>query len=139
MRDSEIKNTVEHEGSIAMPRESKIAIAEKVRIAREYAAGNISREDAARQAGVVSDVITDWARIYRREGTLIGDGFSCCIGCLDKAPCRIVCIGSGITCRVGLRFQFVISVIGVGGDTTCRFCRCQSIACRVIGVFRRVP
>ena len=51
-----------------MSKKSKIAIEEKVRITREYTAGNISREEAARQGGVVPDVITDWARIYRREG-----------------------------------------------------------------------
>lgn len=53
-----------------MSRKSKIAIVEKARITREYTAGNISREEAARRAGVVPDVITDWARIYRREGAL---------------------------------------------------------------------
>jgi transposase len=53
-----------------MSRKSKIAIAEKTRITQEYTEGNISREEAARQAGVVPDVITDWARIYRREGAL---------------------------------------------------------------------
>lgn len=53
-----------------MSRKSKIAIAEKTRITQEYTAGNISREEAARQAGVVPDVITDWARIYRQEGAL---------------------------------------------------------------------
>jgi hypothetical protein len=46
-----------------MSRKSKIAIVEKARITREYTAGNISREEAARRAGVVPDVITDWARI----------------------------------------------------------------------------
>ena len=50
--------------------ESKIAIVEKARITREYIAGNISRKEAARQSGVHHDVITDWARIYRREGAL---------------------------------------------------------------------
>ena len=53
-----------------MTKKSEIAIAEKVRITREYTAGNISREEAARRAGVVPDVITDWERIYRREGAL---------------------------------------------------------------------
>jgi transposase InsO family protein len=53
-----------------MSRKNKIAIVEKARITREYTAGYISREEAAKRAGVVSDVITDWARIYRREGTL---------------------------------------------------------------------
>ena len=53
-----------------MSRKSKIAIAEKARITQEYAARNISREEAARRAGVVPDVITNWARIYRREGAL---------------------------------------------------------------------
>lgn len=53
-----------------MSRKSKIAIAEKARITREYTAGKVSREEAARRAGVVPDVITDWARIYRREGAL---------------------------------------------------------------------
>ena len=53
-----------------MSRKSKIAIEEKTRIAREYTAGNISRKEAARRAGVDPDVITGWARIYRREGAL---------------------------------------------------------------------
>ena len=53
-----------------MLRKSKIAIVEKARITREYIAGNISRKEAARQSGVNHDVITDWARIYRREGAL---------------------------------------------------------------------
>lgn len=53
-----------------MSRKSKIAIAEKARITQEYTTGKISREEAARRAGVVPDVITDWARIYRREGAL---------------------------------------------------------------------
>lgn len=53
-----------------MSRKSKIAIEDKIRITREYVAGNISREEAARRAGVVHDVITDWARIYRRGGEL---------------------------------------------------------------------
>ena len=53
-----------------MSRKRKIGIAEKARITQEYTAGKISREEAARQAGVVHDVITDWARIYRREGML---------------------------------------------------------------------
>lgn len=64
------KNTVDHEGSIAMSKKCKIEIKEKIRITREYMAENISREEAARRAGVVSDVITNWARIYRREGAL---------------------------------------------------------------------
>lgn len=51
-----------------MSRKIKIAINKKARITREYITGNISRKEAARQAGVVPDVITNWARIYRREG-----------------------------------------------------------------------
>jgi len=53
-----------------MSSKSKIAIAKKVRITREYIDGNISREEAARRAEVIPDVITDWARIYRQEGAL---------------------------------------------------------------------
>ena len=53
-----------------MSRKGKLLIEEKVRITREYTAGNISREEAARRAGVDHDVIADWARIYRREGVL---------------------------------------------------------------------
>ena len=53
-----------------MSRKSKISIAKKTRITQEYTAGNISREEASRRAGVVPDVITEWARIYRREGAL---------------------------------------------------------------------
>jgi transposase len=62
------KNTVEHEGSIAMSRESKIAIEEKERIIREYVTGKISREEAARRAEVAPASISRWARIYRQEG-----------------------------------------------------------------------
>ncbi|WP_329493333.1 relaxase MobL [Caproiciproducens sp. CPB-2] len=52
-----------------MSRKSKIAIAEKERTTREYTAGNLPREEAARWVGVVPDVITDWTWIYyRREG-----------------------------------------------------------------------
>jgi len=40
-----------------MSREIKIAIREKARITREYTAGNISRKEAARRAGVVPVVI----------------------------------------------------------------------------------
>jgi len=68
MRDSETKNTVDHEGSISMSHKSKIAVTEKVKITREYLAGNISRAEAARRAGVAPASITSWARIYRREG-----------------------------------------------------------------------
>ncbi|NLH45180.1 MAG: transposase [Acholeplasmataceae bacterium] len=53
-----------------MSSKSKIAIAKKVRITREYLTGNISREEAARRAEVAPDVITGWARIYRQEGVL---------------------------------------------------------------------
>ena len=53
-----------------MSSKSKIEITKKVRITREYIDGNISREEAARRAGVVPDVIADWARIYRGEGAL---------------------------------------------------------------------
>lgn len=57
-------------GAFAMSRKSKVTIVEKARITQEYIAGNISREEAARQAEVYHDVITEWARIYRREGAL---------------------------------------------------------------------
>lgn len=53
-----------------MSSKSKVAIVKKVRIAWEYMAGNISREEAARWAKVAPDVITGWARIYRQEGVL---------------------------------------------------------------------
>lgn len=43
-----------------MSRKSKIATVEKVRITQEYIAGNISREEAARQAEVDHNVITEW-------------------------------------------------------------------------------
>ena len=53
-----------------MSRKSKIAIVEKVRITQEYIAEKISREEAARQAAVDHNVITEWSRIYRLEGAL---------------------------------------------------------------------
>ncbi|MFT9056039.1 MAG: helix-turn-helix domain-containing protein [Ethanoligenens sp.] len=64
------KNTVEHEGSIAMTRKSKIAIEEKARITQEYVAGKISREEAARRAEVAPASISRWGRIYQQEGAL---------------------------------------------------------------------
>jgi transposase len=73
MRDSERKNTVHHEGSISMPSKtikSKVATEEKVKITREYIAGNISREEAARRSGVAPPSISSWARKYRAEGAL---------------------------------------------------------------------
>ncbi len=62
------ENTVDHEGSILMSNKSKVAIVKKARVTREYMAGNISREEAARWAKVAPDVITGWARIYRQAG-----------------------------------------------------------------------
>lgn len=58
------------EGAFGLSRKSKIAIVEKVTITQEYIARNISREKAARQAEVDHNVITEWARIYRREEAL---------------------------------------------------------------------
>ena len=66
------KNTVNQEGSINMPNKtnkSRIAIEEKVRVTRAYMAGNISREEAARQAGVAPSSMAGWAQKYRTEGT----------------------------------------------------------------------
>ncbi len=57
-----------------MSSKSKVAIVKKVRVTREYIAGNISREEAARWAKVAPDVITGWARIYRQEGVLVTAG-----------------------------------------------------------------
>lgn len=70
MRDSEITNTVHHEGSIFMPQKSKIAVTEKIKITREYVAGKISREEAARRAEVTTASIASWARLYRQDGAL---------------------------------------------------------------------
>ena len=53
-----------------MPNKSKVLIEEKVQITSEYIVGNISRGEAARQAGVAPSSITSWARKYRAEGAL---------------------------------------------------------------------
>lgn len=55
-------------GAFAISMKERISVKEKVRITQEYIAGNISRKEASIQAGVVPDVITEWARNYRREG-----------------------------------------------------------------------
>lgn len=52
------------------PNKWKLAIEGKVKVIKEYIAGNISREEAARRAGVVPSSITSWARKYRTEGAL---------------------------------------------------------------------
>ena len=52
------------------PNKSKVAIDEKVKVTKEYIEGNISREEAARRAGVAPSSITNWARKYRTEGAL---------------------------------------------------------------------
>lgn len=53
-----------------MSRKRKVRIEEKVRIVQAYVKGSISREEAARQGGVVPDAIVSWARTYRCEGAL---------------------------------------------------------------------
>lgn len=53
-----------------MPQKSKIVVSEKIKITREYVAGKISREEAARRAGVTPASVASWARIYRQEGAL---------------------------------------------------------------------
>lgn len=53
-----------------MPHKSKIVVTEKIKITREYVTGKISREEAARRAGVTPASIASWARIYRQEGAL---------------------------------------------------------------------
>ena len=51
MRDSEIENTVHHEGSIFMPRE-KVTIEERVTAAKDCVEGRLSQSEAARRLGV---------------------------------------------------------------------------------------
>ncbi len=53
-----------------MPSKSKVEIEEKVKIIREYIAGNISRGEAARRGGVAPSSISSWAQKYRAEGAL---------------------------------------------------------------------
>lgn len=57
-----------NEGSIVMPHKQKVSAEEKMRIVREYLSGKISHLEAEQQAEVVSIVIDDWCRLYRREG-----------------------------------------------------------------------
>ena len=51
-----------------MSRKRKIETEEQIRIIREYVKGHISRQEAARRAGVVPDTIVGWTRTYRGEG-----------------------------------------------------------------------
>ncbi|OPX41823.1 transposase [Ruminiclostridium hungatei] len=53
-----------------MPQKFRIVVTEKIKITREYLAGKISREEAAKRAEVTPASIASWARIYRQEGAL---------------------------------------------------------------------
>ena len=53
-----------------MPHESKVVVAEKIKITREYVTGKILRKEAAKRADVTPASIASWARIYRQEGAL---------------------------------------------------------------------
>ena len=56
MRDSEKEKHCHHRGSIVMPHKPKVSAEEKARIVQDCIAGKISRQEAARKAGVEKKV-----------------------------------------------------------------------------------
>ena len=70
MEDREIKNSVEHKGSIAMTRKTKVTGEEKARIARQVASGELGVREAAREVGVDEARIREWRRQYEAQGVL---------------------------------------------------------------------
>ena len=70
MEDSEIKNTVNHEGSIVMSKNRKIKPEEKIRIVQECIDGKISQAQAAEEAGVNKESVRTWMAKYHAEGSL---------------------------------------------------------------------
>ena len=69
MRDSEIKNTVDHEGSISMSR-GKISIEERLEAAKACAEGRMSQAEAARRLGVGITRVGEWVARYKAQGVL---------------------------------------------------------------------
>ena len=69
MRDSEIKNTVNHEGSISMPRE-KVTAEERIEATKACVEGRLSQSEAARRLGVDKSCIKEWIARYKAVGAL---------------------------------------------------------------------
>ena len=69
MRDSEIKNTVKHEGSISM-RRGKVTAEERIEVAKACAEGRISRAEAARRLGLYKSNVKEWVKRYEAGGAL---------------------------------------------------------------------
>ena len=69
MRDSEIKNTVNHEGSITMSRE-KVTAEERIEAAKACAEGRISQSEAARRLGVDKSSVRGWIARYKAGGVM---------------------------------------------------------------------
>ena len=70
MRDSETKNTVNHEGSIFMPVKTKATADEKLRIVQLCESGELSQGSAAEQLGVSQASVYQWVCLYRERGPL---------------------------------------------------------------------
>ena len=69
MRDSEIKNTVNHEGSISMSRE-KVTAEERIKAAKACAEGRMSQAEAAKRLGVTEAVVQGWVIRYKASGVM---------------------------------------------------------------------
>ena len=70
MRDSEIKNTVCHEGSISMSKREKVTIEERINAAKLYIEGKFSLYEAARRLGVAKKSVREWVARYQNGGPL---------------------------------------------------------------------
>ena len=69
MRDSEIKNTVKHEGSISMSR-AKVTAEERIEAAKACAEGRMSQAEAGRRIGIDSRRVAEWVARYKAGGVL---------------------------------------------------------------------
>ena len=67
MRDSEIKNTVNHEGSITMSRE-KVTAEERIESSKACAEGKKSQTEVARRLGVDESTVRGWIARYKAVG-----------------------------------------------------------------------
>ena len=57
-----------------MPRQGKVNIGVKIRLARKCIKGELSCSEAARQAGVDYETLKAWIRLYETEGVEACDG-----------------------------------------------------------------
>ena len=68
MRDSETKNTVNHEGSIFMPVKSKATPEEKLSVVQLCESGELSQTEAAERLGLNETSVNQWVIRYREQG-----------------------------------------------------------------------